>query len=441
MATHELIDSQFDRAVQIVQRLPKTGPIQTDYEEKLRMYSLYKQATQGNVLPPRPGVLNMLERAKWDAWAKHKDLNTYEAKWLYVESLIKVLKRYSDRTIARDYVQELESYGGDPSNLVMSRSFSRASGSESSGTADSEPEEEHEQQQLHLSRHLEQPDLSQDEAGSGSEEGEEEKETYDEQPRELPPPRTPLHYENRPRSSNSTQRYRTPAGSLLMSPPPDQRLPSTHYETTSAFAPPLPYPQQPLHPGSYPETVRESPQYQYRPSQYNQPSRPASRPILERAVENVQAHLAALTERIETLETRLASRSQTAISPKGGTNSPRWFASQTSPNGGDGPRWDLEDLGLWSTVLVPLSRWLQRARDWSVFFARDENRSPAKLIVRRLLLDVSFFVFVVAIVGSLWRKSGVRRREIRTALVVLGRALVGSQPAGREVTRAVNKTV
>jgi hypothetical protein len=38
MATHELIDAQFDRAVEIVQGLPKTGPIQTDYEEKLQMY-------------------------------------------------------------------------------------------------------------------------------------------------------------------------------------------------------------------------------------------------------------------------------------------------------------------------------------------------------------------------------------------------------------------
>jgi hypothetical protein len=38
MATHEFIDAQFDRAVEIVQSLPKTGPIQTDYEEKLQMY-------------------------------------------------------------------------------------------------------------------------------------------------------------------------------------------------------------------------------------------------------------------------------------------------------------------------------------------------------------------------------------------------------------------
>lgn len=38
MNSRELIDAQFDRAVEIVQNLPKTGPIQTGYEEKLAMY-------------------------------------------------------------------------------------------------------------------------------------------------------------------------------------------------------------------------------------------------------------------------------------------------------------------------------------------------------------------------------------------------------------------
>lgn len=38
MSSRDLIDAQFDRAVEIVQNLPKTGPIQTGYEEKLAMY-------------------------------------------------------------------------------------------------------------------------------------------------------------------------------------------------------------------------------------------------------------------------------------------------------------------------------------------------------------------------------------------------------------------
>jgi hypothetical protein len=103
MNSRELIDAQFDRAVEIVQNLPKTGPIQTGYEEKLAMYryvsssiilSLYSQlqcasafinkvspppladpqiphplilvlATAGNVTSPRPGIWDMLGRAKW----------------------------------------------------------------------------------------------------------------------------------------------------------------------------------------------------------------------------------------------------------------------------------------------------------------------------------------------------------------------------------------
>ena len=49
MASKELIDAQFDRAVQIVQGLPKTGPIQTDYEEKLTMY---RYVCKSNSIPP-----------------------------------------------------------------------------------------------------------------------------------------------------------------------------------------------------------------------------------------------------------------------------------------------------------------------------------------------------------------------------------------------------
>ncbi|KAG6335038.1 hypothetical protein ID866_4040 [Astraeus odoratus] len=90
MDSRQLLDAQFNRAVEIVQGLPKTGPIQTGYEEKLNMYSLYKQATVGNVKPPRPGLLDMLGRAKWDAWTKVKDMDSYEAKWRYVDALLRV---------------------------------------------------------------------------------------------------------------------------------------------------------------------------------------------------------------------------------------------------------------------------------------------------------------------------------------------------------------
>jgi hypothetical protein len=47
-------------------------------------------ATVGNVQTSRPGMFDMLGRAKYDAWAKQKDLGTREAKWQYVETLMKV---------------------------------------------------------------------------------------------------------------------------------------------------------------------------------------------------------------------------------------------------------------------------------------------------------------------------------------------------------------
>ena len=43
---NDVVDDQFSRAVQIVQSLPKTGPIQTGYEEKLAMYRCVQKVIQ-----------------------------------------------------------------------------------------------------------------------------------------------------------------------------------------------------------------------------------------------------------------------------------------------------------------------------------------------------------------------------------------------------------
>jgi len=82
---------------------------------------------------------------------------------------------------------------------------------------------------------------------------------------------------------------------------------------------------------------------------------------------------------------------------------------------------------MWSLVLNPLSRGFDWARELAVFFARNENRTPSMIIIRRLVLDVSFLVCVVTMIGALWRKSGVRRREVKAALGVLWRAIIGGK--------------
>lgn len=86
--------------------LPKGGPVQTSYEEKLWLYSLYKQgrqtsndgltisadesATEGDISASRPGMLDMLGRAKWDSWNKQKGTDKEDAKTQYVTALIRV---------------------------------------------------------------------------------------------------------------------------------------------------------------------------------------------------------------------------------------------------------------------------------------------------------------------------------------------------------------
>ncbi|KAL6176124.1 hypothetical protein ACLB2K_052760 [Fragaria x ananassa] len=57
----------------------KTLPESTTNENKLILYGLYKQATVGNVNTARPGMFNMRDRAKWDAWKAVEGKSTDEA--------------------------------------------------------------------------------------------------------------------------------------------------------------------------------------------------------------------------------------------------------------------------------------------------------------------------------------------------------------------------
>lgn len=53
-------------------------------EQLLQLYGLYKQATEGDARGSRPGMLDPVGRAKWDAWAARKGTAPDEARRLYV---------------------------------------------------------------------------------------------------------------------------------------------------------------------------------------------------------------------------------------------------------------------------------------------------------------------------------------------------------------------
>lgn len=70
----------------------------------------------------RPSLFNNLERVKWDAWAKQKDLSTSEAKFMYCQTLKVILNRYKDDKIGSELLRKLSE--DDDDDISSSRSSS-----------------------------------------------------------------------------------------------------------------------------------------------------------------------------------------------------------------------------------------------------------------------------------------------------------------------------
>ncbi|XP_021960098.1 acyl-CoA-binding domain-containing protein 4 [Folsomia candida] len=90
------LDAEFERVVQLVQNLPKEGPYQPSNGEKLRFYSLYKQATVGPCDTSRPGFFDLTGKAKWDAWNELGDMSKTDAKRKYIEAFAKMEQKMKD---------------------------------------------------------------------------------------------------------------------------------------------------------------------------------------------------------------------------------------------------------------------------------------------------------------------------------------------------------
>ncbi|THH29915.1 hypothetical protein EUX98_g4260 [Antrodiella citrinella] len=100
-------EAKFTKAVEIVQSLPKDGPIKPSQDDQLFFYKYYKQATIGDVNVARPGMLDFTGKAKWDAWNSIKGTSKEEAWAKYVEKLIEVLNA-SGSDESKKYVDEIE---------------------------------------------------------------------------------------------------------------------------------------------------------------------------------------------------------------------------------------------------------------------------------------------------------------------------------------------
>jgi diazepam-binding inhibitor (GABA receptor modulating acyl-CoA-binding protein) len=81
------LQAQFEAAVASSKRLPE----RPDNATLLKLYALYKQASDGDVEGRRPGFTDMVGRAKYDAWAAIKGTPAAGAMQQYI-ALIEKLK-------------------------------------------------------------------------------------------------------------------------------------------------------------------------------------------------------------------------------------------------------------------------------------------------------------------------------------------------------------
>ncbi|XP_064030550.1 acyl-CoA-binding domain-containing protein 4 isoform X2 [Pogoniulus pusillus] len=102
--------AQFRAAVQVIQGLPRSGSYRPSYEEMLRFYSYYKQATAGCCQGPRPGFWDPIGRYKWDAWHSLGKMSKEEAMAAYVAEMKKVAQKIIDTVPMDETTEEMFGY-------------------------------------------------------------------------------------------------------------------------------------------------------------------------------------------------------------------------------------------------------------------------------------------------------------------------------------------
>ena len=60
-------------------------------DDLLTLYATFKQATAGDVSGKRPGMMDMVGRAKYDAWAKLSGQSSDEAMQAYIDKVNSLL--------------------------------------------------------------------------------------------------------------------------------------------------------------------------------------------------------------------------------------------------------------------------------------------------------------------------------------------------------------
>ena len=85
------LQGSFQQSVDAVQKLTQ----RPSNEELLKLYGLFKQATDGDVTGERPGGFDFKGIAKFDSWSEQKGKTKEAAMKEYVDTVTTLLSKYS----------------------------------------------------------------------------------------------------------------------------------------------------------------------------------------------------------------------------------------------------------------------------------------------------------------------------------------------------------
>ncbi|KAJ2796473.1 acyl-CoA-binding protein (ACBP)/diazepam binding inhibitor (DBI)/endozepine (EP) [Coemansia guatemalensis] len=88
----EKLNAEFLKAKDNSEVLPK----KPSNDEKLKLYSLYKQGTVGDNNTEKPSAFSFERKYMWDAWTKLKGMKPEEAKQQYIDFVKELEEKFKE---------------------------------------------------------------------------------------------------------------------------------------------------------------------------------------------------------------------------------------------------------------------------------------------------------------------------------------------------------
>jgi len=95
------IEECFNKAADYVELHASDGQLGRQ-DDMLKLYGLFKQATQGPCTAPRPSFLNQKGRSKWSAWHSLGGMSSKDAKLGYIECLSSMKPEWNEKILKKE---------------------------------------------------------------------------------------------------------------------------------------------------------------------------------------------------------------------------------------------------------------------------------------------------------------------------------------------------